>query len=256
MTLNTDMTLKGLQKKWDTFGKTNPMWAILTSSNEWDQEEFFATGLKEIDALMRYVDSLGIDISKKKALDFGCGIGRLTQALADHFEEAHGVDISPSMIEGAKKYNRHGGTCQYHLNVVGALEAFGDNTFDLIYSNIVLQHIEPRYTKRYLKEFLRILSPMGLLIFQLPDDLLGRNKYTRLMKHFIPKVIFEIKRRSHYRFHHLLTGQSMMEMYGLKIADVVALVDENGGKIVDAKLDRSETAPNGWTSLRYCVTKR
>jgi hypothetical protein len=46
-----------------------------------------------------------------------------------------------------------------------------------------------------------------------------------------------------------------MEMYGIKIADVIALVEENGGKVIDAELDRSETAPGGWTSLRYSVTK-
>jgi ubiquinone/menaquinone biosynthesis C-methylase UbiE len=255
MNLNQDITLKGLQKKWDTFGKTNAMWAVLTASREWSQEEFFATGIEEINSLMGYMDSLDINVSKKKALDFGCGLGRLTQALADHFDEVHGVDISPSMIEGAKKYNRHGTQCQYHLNTTGALEGFSDNTFDLIYSNIVLQHIQPRHTKRYVIEFLRILSPQGLLVFQLPDDQIDRKAYKRLIKNFIPKFVFEMKRRLRYRLRSFLDGQPQMEMYGIKLADVIALIEEHGGKILDVELDQSETAPRGWTSLRYSVTK-
>lgn len=255
MHLNQEITLKGLQKKWDTFGKTNAMWAVLTASREWNQEEFFATGTKEIESLMEYIDSLNINISKQKALDFGCGLGRLTQALAGYFDEAHGVDISPSMIEGAKKYNRYGAKCTYHLNTTGALEAFSDNTFDLVYSNIVLQHIQPRYTKRYLKEFLRILSPQGILVFQLPDDQIDRKEYRRLLKNFIPKCVYDTKRKLRHQLRPLIDGQPQMDMYGIKIADVLALIEEYGGKILDLELDQSGTAPRGWTSLRYAITK-
>lgn len=64
-----------------------------------------------MDALIEYVRSLNIDCPRKHALDFGCGVGRLTQALAAHFDEVTGVDISPSMIKLAKKYSRHGDGC-------------------------------------------------------------------------------------------------------------------------------------------------
>ncbi len=41
-----------------------------------------------------------------KALDFGCGVGRLTQALADYFNEVAGVDVSPTMVNKALEYNK------------------------------------------------------------------------------------------------------------------------------------------------------
>jgi len=69
------------------------------------RNEFFESGLKEINAVMRYVESLGIDVSRRRALDFGCGVGRLTQAIANYFEEVYGVDIALSMIEQATKCN-------------------------------------------------------------------------------------------------------------------------------------------------------
>lgn len=65
---------------------------------------------------MKYVKSIKINISYSTTLDFGCGVGRLTQPLADHFNWFYGVDIVPSMIELANKYNPHGERCKYILN--------------------------------------------------------------------------------------------------------------------------------------------
>jgi cyclopropane fatty-acyl-phospholipid synthase-like methyltransferase len=50
----------------------------------WTTEEFFATGVTEIAALMAEARGFGLPASRRRALDFGCGLGRLTQALADH----------------------------------------------------------------------------------------------------------------------------------------------------------------------------
>ncbi len=38
------------------------------------------------------------------------------------------------------------------------LRSFQDNSFDFIYSNIVLQHIEPDVSERYVREFVRLLA--------------------------------------------------------------------------------------------------
>ena len=53
-----------------------------------DQKDFFATGRKEIESVLSYADRIGVYIDKTlPALDFGCGIGRLTEALAQYFRE-------------------------------------------------------------------------------------------------------------------------------------------------------------------------
>lgn len=169
------MHIKELQKNWNAFGNNDPLWAILTLPdkqwNKWQVDEFFKTGEKEIDGIIKYIESLGVTIPRNKALDFGCGVGRLTQGLTHYFKEVCGVDIAPSMIDLAVKYNRHGHQCQYYLNETDDLKLFKDNSFDLAYSNITLQHMKPRYSKKYIKEFLRILTPRGLLIFQQPSEL-------------------------------------------------------------------------------------
>lgn len=72
------------------------------------------------------------------------------------------------MIEGAKKNNKFS-NCNYLLNEKPDLSVFSDNTFDVIVSMLVLQHMHPRYMHSYIKEFCRILKPGGVLMFNVPD---------------------------------------------------------------------------------------
>jgi len=167
------MDLRELQKNWHEFGERDPLWAILTypgrRGGKWDLDEFLASGRDEISELMRLAGDLRMPMRREAALDFGCGVGRLTQALCAWFERASGVDIAPSMIELARKYNRCGAQCEYFMNPRDDLRIFPDNAFDLVYSNRVLQHIEPRYSKSYIREFVRVVRPGGLVVFQIPD---------------------------------------------------------------------------------------
>lgn len=168
------MDLKALQKNWEDLGKTDPLYAVLSwpgkEGGKWQIDEFFANGREEVQKVMKYVGLLGANSELNKALDFGCGVGRLTQALAEYFDEVAGVDIASSMIELANKYNKFGEKCKYYHNDSDNLDLFADNSFDFIYSNVTLQHMEPRYSKKYIKEFLRVLKPKGLLVFQLPSE--------------------------------------------------------------------------------------
>src|SRR5438270_252955 len=81
----------------------------------------FNTGLEEVGHNLLYVMSLGPEIPRDRCLDFGCGVGRLTQALCDYFDRCDGVDIAASMVEGARSFNQHGIRCHYHVNSTGDL---------------------------------------------------------------------------------------------------------------------------------------
>jgi SAM-dependent methyltransferase len=169
------MNLQELQWNWNQFGKEDPLYAILThpdkKENRWDQQEFFKTGEDEVKSLIDYITSLHVPITFRRALDFGCGVGRLTQALCGYFDNCDGVDIAPSMVDLANKFNSFGDRCQYHVNISDDLQLFDANTFDFIYSMIVLQHIEPKYIIRYIEEFIRVLKPGGIAVFQIPSEL-------------------------------------------------------------------------------------
>jgi ubiquinone/menaquinone biosynthesis C-methylase UbiE len=233
------MDINELQHNWNQFGEIDPLWSILVrpdkEGNKWQVDEFFKTGIEEADAIITHVESLGFNIPRRKALDFGSGVGRLTQALANYFDEAHGVDIAPSMIELAGKFNSHGDRCRYYLNETDDLKLFADNTFDFIYTNITLQHIAPRYSRNYIKEFVRVLIPHGLLIFHQPSEpiLEARDDKPGAKSPNQPK----------------------MEMYGIKRQEVVAFLEANGAKVVEVVQDQTPPAPQDWVSFRYCVTK-
>jgi len=249
------MNIKELQKNWNKFGKIDPFWAIMTRSNKkrnkWRIEEFFNTGIKEINEIIKYIELLDFNVPHRKALDFGCGIGRLTQALANYFDKVCGVDIAPSMIKLANKYNRHGGKCKYYLNEMDNLRLFPDNSFDFIYTNITLQHMEPQYSKNYIKEFLRILIPHGLCIFQQPSEQTPycERSVKELIKSVTPKILLIL----YYKLKTKIFNLPRMEMFGIEQKEVVKFLEKNKAKIVDI-IQNKASGPN-WISFRYCITK-
>jgi SAM-dependent methyltransferase len=160
---------------WDTHAARDPLWAILSDPAKkdarWDLGQFFQTGVAEVSALLYEIDSHGIALARGAALDFGCGVGRLTQALAEYFDRVVGVDISPRMLELANELNRTPARVSYVWNQSADLNLFSSNTFDFVVTNVVLQHVEPEIVRAYLAEFLRVLLPDGLVVFQLPSHL-------------------------------------------------------------------------------------
>lgn len=168
------MRFGALRRHWERLGRRDPYWAVLTDPEKqgggWDVEAFFHSGAAEIEAVLRRAEASGMASSRRRALDFGCGAGRLTQAMATHFARCDGVDISDSMLQVARQHDRYPDRCTYHLNASPDLALFADASFDFVYSTLVLQHMEPRYSKPYIRELLRVLAPGGLLVFQLPSQ--------------------------------------------------------------------------------------
>ena len=158
---------------WDRHARRDPLWAILSDparkGGRWDLGRFMQTGVGEVASLLYQLQTLGLDVRRGEVLDFGCGVGRLSQALAPHFQRVTGVDISAEMLEQAQSLNRFPESVTYVCNRSQHLEAFADRSFDFILSNIVLQHVRPDIALGYLREFFRLLAPRGVLVFQLPS---------------------------------------------------------------------------------------
>jgi len=243
------MSLKSLRENWEFFARRDPLWAIATlpgkSRGRWDRKDFFQTGKKEIAGVMEYLKSIDRFPVREKALDFGCGVGRLTQALADYFDEVCGGDIAPTMITLARQYSREGSRCKFFLNESSDLRLFEDNTFDFIYSNIVLQHIEPQYVQSYIEEFVRVLKPAGVLVFQMPSQLVPLRSLRGVVQFILPPFALNLLKK-------ILFG-GVMGMYCMKKEEILGILEKTGAKVKDVAEDNS--AGINFLSYRYCVTK-
>jgi ubiquinone/menaquinone biosynthesis C-methylase UbiE len=253
--MSSRTTIEKLQESWEYFAQTDPLWAVLTDpdkkGNKWNYEDFFKRGQDEIRQVLTYLREKDMPPVYGAVLDFGCGVGRLTQALADYFQSAIGVDIAPTMISRAKEFNRHGKACEFIVNTNADLSIFQNNYFDFIYCNIVLQHMAPTLALSYLSEFIRVLKPSGIAIFQIPSGNQVLSKQS-----FVKKTIKRILPEKFIRIYRKLQGhlEVDMEMNCIDQADVIKFVEENGGRIMDVVQD-SYAGPN-YVSYRYCMMRR
>jgi len=229
------VSIDDLEWSWNELGKRDPLWAILTSpehtNRRWDLEEFLATGQEFLVWLDEVLRTFCPDLRRGRALDFGCGVGRLTQPLGDYFQEVVGVDIAASMIEKAKDLNRHGDRCTYLLNVGSDLNLLATNSFDFVITYLVLQHMPPDLACGYLREFLRVLKPGGIMFFQIPVASAGAE----------PQAI------------PTRGTEPIMWMFATQVEDAMATVVAGGGEVVQTQ--KGEDAP-GWVSYRVLVRKR
>jgi SAM-dependent methyltransferase len=174
------MELGHLRRVWDQLGDEDPFWAVLGDARykdgRWDRERFFALGDEQIGQILATAAEHRFEFGRHRALDFGCGVGRLTQALARAFDSAVGVDIAPSMIAQAQRVNQQGDRCRFVVNDHPDLRIFDDSSFDLVVSLLVLQHMAPKLSKGYISEFVRIVKPEGLIVFQIPAERTGHDE--------------------------------------------------------------------------------
>lgn len=158
-----------VQRDWTQLGKDDPLWAVLimpgTKDRGWDPDEFLSTGRVEVESALTRLRTLGGPSTFDHVLDFGSGAGRLTQALAAHAVKVTGVDISAPMIETAKSLDKTD-NCEFVLNTRPDLSLFADDTFDLVYSSLVLQHMPKDIGIVFLQEMCRVLRPGGALVIQ------------------------------------------------------------------------------------------
>jgi SAM-dependent methyltransferase len=247
------MRLSGLRRHWNEFGRSDPLWAILTApdkkGNRWSIEEFLQTGRDEIAALMTYLDGRGLTAHRHRALDFGCGAGRLTHALAGYFDQVIGVDIATSMIDVARRLHASVPGVEFRVNTSSRLESIASGSIDLVYTRLVLQHIPPRYVREYLAEFVRVLSPGGVLVFQLPaENALPVKVEGRGLKRLLPLPVISL-----IRAVRALREFPRMEIHGMRRRDVEQLLAGLGAPVVDVVDDRAHGADT--PGFRYCAVK-
>jgi ubiquinone/menaquinone biosynthesis C-methylase UbiE len=226
--MNARRSLAGLRRDWTRLGQADPLWAVcvdpVKQGGRWDIEEFLESGRAEIADAMADLDRLGMCGRRNDALDFGCGVGRLTAALAVHFTSVTGVDISPSMLGHARKLHADNPRCRFVQNDRLDLQAFPSGRFDLVYSGLVLQHMPAALAGGYLAEFVRVVRPGGAIVILVPEAHLRTPR--GIVYAYAPHRLIGLVQRRVYGY------PAPMRMHTLPASRVRKLVEPQGARIV------------------------
>ncbi len=159
-----------MRADWNQRAREDARYYVAFGRRDQDEEEFFASAAdvvraleEELKRLPRYLQPVD-----RRALEIGCGPGRLLRPMSRNFGELHGVDVSDEMIRLAQE--RFGSSRGIHLraNSGADLTPLASDYFDFVYSYAVFQHIPSReVVLAYFDEIRRVLKTGGLARFQL-----------------------------------------------------------------------------------------
>jgi SAM-dependent methyltransferase len=156
---------------WDARAREDALYFI-DSTREYgdaDLESFWAEGERTLDGIL---DLVGAQLRPDDiVLDLGCGVGRLTRALAQRCSHVHALDVSSEMLERARELNGQFTNVSWHHGDGTTLHPVEDGAIDAALSHVVFQHIpDPEITLGYVRELGRVLKPGGWTAFQISND--------------------------------------------------------------------------------------
>jgi SAM-dependent methyltransferase len=153
-----------MRADWNARAQENARFYICTDVPA-DEASFFASGRDDYDRFVRpFLLKVGFDPRGKRALEIGCGIGRMTRRFAQEFDEVLGIDISEEMVARAQSFGVP--RARFEVCSGGDLQIVPDASVDFVFSYIVFQHIPKReIILGYVEEIGRVLRPGGIFRF-------------------------------------------------------------------------------------------
>jgi ubiquinone/menaquinone biosynthesis C-methylase UbiE len=187
--------LERLRNTWETWAQRDRQFAILSGDQVrgWDESRFMSYTW-ELDRAIALASATR-EFRFGRALDFGCGIGRLSQPLAGRFQSVVGLDISSEMIANAGRLNRCG-NCEY---LVGTVEQLPSAEFDFVMAIYVIQHIPKGLQAETLRALLRVLKPDGVAVAVIYSGRTGvRGVLQRVFQRVAPEPLKEWRWRRRF----------------------------------------------------------
>jgi SAM-dependent methyltransferase len=134
-----------------------------------DVERFWAGGEEAVASIL---DELGVTLRPTDSLvEIGCGVGRLTRALAARAAEVTAVDVSSEMLARARELNPALENVRWVHGDGASLAPVATASADGCFSHVVFQHLpDPELTLGYVREMARVLRPGGWAVFGVSTD--------------------------------------------------------------------------------------
>ena len=184
MAVQTECTPDALQDLWNRvaavwsgLGDADAHWSVLTEDrfrasrlDATTLAAFHETGEGEADRLGAWLRRVGVAPSPDwTCAEFGCGVGRVTRALARRFRRVLALDVSAPHLRAAAADLAAAGLGNVELvQVRGPADLRALDGADLFYSVISLQHSPPPLIMDVLRRAFAGLRPGGCAFFQVP----------------------------------------------------------------------------------------
>lgn len=244
------MSLQAIKLQWEDLGQLDPFWGM-TGTNRfgrWDVAAFLQTGEEQVERVMEQIAQYDRPVQRSTVLDFGCGVGRLAAAFRRHFRRYVGIDISSSLVARARQLHASLANADFIVSVNDTLP-LASNSCDLVYSWGVLQHVQRRVALSYIAEFVRVMRPGGLAIFNtlhmikpLYRSQPRRRIYALLRTIGVPPTVLYNRLRLYPQ-----------QVHALPEPEVVARLRASGAHVLDIQPGSSPSAPHQWRM--YYATK-
>jgi ubiquinone/menaquinone biosynthesis C-methylase UbiE len=157
--------LEASRQFWDEKARENPYWYVSSAGpyEGRDLADFWASGPKiwnDLKSAAGYRPK-----PTDTVVEIGCGVGRLTRAIAPEVGRVFAFDLSPEMLALARN-SVDAANASFHLAQTPALAEIPDTSADVFVAYCVFQHLPDLDVLRaYLSTAARVLKPGGTLIF-------------------------------------------------------------------------------------------
>lgn len=140
---------------------------------------FVETGDKEVNRYIRLLQLDSFAFETSTVLEIGSGIGRMTSSFTNRCKKVIAADVDSAFLERCRQTVSRFGRIE-KLNTLhvadGKTLGIDDDTVDLTFSYITLQHCQPHDALNLVREAIRVTRPDGLIVLNfrtwVPSDIL------------------------------------------------------------------------------------
>lgn len=177
---NLSKCIEIIKSSWEHLGLTRPHFSVLTDLSYLPEnfnnnsELFWNSGNNEKNTILSILKKFHIvNLNELEFSELGCGVGRVTTAIAKEFKFVQGYDISSNHISIALNRSNELNINNINFTVTAQNPLLDFNKTDIFYSKIVLQHNPPPIIYILINNMLKALKPGGIALFQVPTFKIG-----------------------------------------------------------------------------------
>lgn len=218
---------------WERYGRADPYFGVVAHDrfhgerlDEDARAEFFRSGEEHIRSVLETVHRrIDPTFMPTRALDFGCGVGRLILPLSHACTRVVGADVSDSMLREARRNCEARSITNVELVRSDDRLSAVTGDFDFIHSFIVFQHIPPERGVVILRAMMDRLvdGGVGVLHFTYARRAPALRRLVHRMRKSVPLVNGIV---------NIVQGRSflypMMQMNHYSLNRVFSVLDESG----------------------------